>query len=69
MAQLHETQEDHGDCDYLELPNTSIFEMEAENISELSAEWAIQSQELPDSSSGRNDGVRVCADIVFSLSG
>jgi hypothetical protein len=49
-AQLHQTEEDHGDCDYLELPNTSIFEMEAENISELSAEWAIQSQELPDSS-------------------
>jgi hypothetical protein len=49
-AQFQENEVDHGDCDHMELPNTSISEMEAENIFELSAGWTTQSQELPGSS-------------------
>jgi hypothetical protein len=48
-AQLQEQAEDNEECDHMELPNTGISEMEAENIFELSGEWISQSQELPDS--------------------
>ena len=49
-SQLQEMVEDSEERNHPELPNTTISEMEAENIFELSAGWTTQSQELPDSS-------------------
>lgn len=48
-AQLQDIEMDHEDCQQSELPNSTISEMEAENVFELSADWAMSSQELPDS--------------------
>lgn len=49
-AQFEETMTDSSECNYMELPNNTISEMEGEYIFEIGADWAGPSQELPDSS-------------------